>query len=273
MTSLIGLGGTGVKLVEKLSEYPQYNTIFLDVGKGFKEQKNAEDYEKNCPSFKTKFKNLDEDVFLFLSASGKIAGASLRVLEQIKGKNINVVCIHSDPVALSPVGVLQQNVVSNVLQEYTRSGLIKKLYLIDNSKVEDLLEDVSLDQYWDKINETISYVFHTMMCFKHTKPMMESGGIEEGIANIATFGLLDKDGNKKLFFNLRHETAQCFYYSYSKDREGKNKNYLKQVKARIAEEEGISAKSFKIYENEGQDSTTYIESNTHILQYTKEENV
>lgn len=271
MTSLIGLGATGGKIVEKLSEYPQYKKILIDEDKGIKKQKTPEDYEKKCPSFKTKFKNLHDDVYVFLSASGKISGAVLKILEQIKGKNINVVCIHSDPITLSSMGTLQQNLVSNVLQEYTRSGLINKVYLIDNSKIEDLLEDIPLELYWDKINETIAYVFHTMMCLKHTKPMIESGNTEEGIANIATFGLLDKEGNKKLFFNLKHQTSQCYYYSYSKEKEGKNKNFLKQVKTRIAEEDGISAKSFKIFETNGQDSTTYIESSTHILQYTKEE--
>jgi len=270
MISLIGLGGTGGRIVEKLSIYSQYKTLLIDEGSGIKPQKTPEEYEKNCPSFKAKFKNLNNDVFLFLSASGKISGAVLKILEQIKGKNINVVCVHSDIITLSSVGTLQQNLVSNVLQEYTRSGLINKIYLIDNSKIEDLLEDIPLDLYWDKINETIAYVFHTMMCLKHTKPMVESGNIEEGISNIATFGLLDKDGNKKLFFNLKHVTSQCYHYSYSKEREGKNKNFLKQVKTRMAEEEGISSKSFKIYENDGQDSTTYIECTTHILQYIKE---
>ncbi len=271
MINLIGLGNTGTKIVEKLSEYKQYKIITIDSGNGMKEQKTPEEYEKKCPSFKTKFKNLKGEVFLFLSASGNISGSALRILEQLKGNKTNVVCIHSDPITLSPVGTLQQNLVSNVMQEYSRSGLINKVYLIDNSKIEELLEEVPLDQYWEKINEVISYVFHTMMCFKHTKPMMESGESEEGIAKIATFGLLDINKNKKLFYDLKHITSQCYYYSYSKEREGKNKNFLKEVKTRMVEEEGVSSKSFKIYDTSGQDSTTYIECITHILQYTKEE--
>lgn len=271
MINLIGLGNTGTKIVEKLSQYKQYKILTIDSDNGMKEQNTPEDYEKKCPSFKAKFKNLNGEVFLFLSASGNISGSALRILEQLKGNKTNVVCIHSDPITLSPVGNLQQNLVSNVMQEYSRSGLINKVYLVDNSKIEELLEEVPLDQYWDKINEVISYVFHTMMCFKHTKPMMESGESKEGIAKIATFGVLDSQNNKKLFYELKHITSQCYYYSYSKEREGKNKNFLKQVKARLVEEEGISAKSFKIYENYSQDSTTYIESSTHIVQYTKEE--
>jgi len=272
MINLIGLGNTGSKIVNNLSQYSQYNTLTIDSGKDIKEQKTAEDYEKKCPSFKKLFKSIKGETYLFLSASGNISGASLRILEQLKGVETNVVCIHSDPVTLSSVGALQQNVVSNVLQEYARSGLIKKIYLIDNSKIEDLLENVSLDKYWEKINETICYVFHTMMCFKHTKPMMESGISDEGIANIATFGMLDSNKEKKLFYNLKHPTTQCFFYSYSKEKDQNNKNYLKNIKIRMMEEDGVSSKLFKIYETSGPDLTTYIECSTHILQYTKEEN-
>ena len=272
MTNLIGLGNTGTKIVEKLSQYKQYKTITIDSGNGMKEQKSPEDYEKNCPSLKTKFKNIKGDVYLFLSVSGNISGSVLRVLEQLKGRNLNVVCIHSDPATLSSVGTLQQKLASNVLQEYTRSGLINKIYLIDNSKIADLLIEIPLDEYWDKINETIAYLFHTIMCFKHTKPMMESGGENQGISNIATFGMFDINKNKKMLYDLKHVTSQIFHYSYSKERDKKNKNFLKNVKEDVAREEGIGNKSFKIYESDTEDKTIYIEQSTHILQYVEEKN-
>ena len=272
MTTLIGLGGTGAKLVEILSSHPQYKIIKIDADNGIKKQKTAEEYEKKCPSFKAKFKNIKGDVYFFVSAAGNISGASLRILEQLRDKNVHVICIHSDTITLSSMGILQQKLVSNVLQEYARSGLIKKLYLLDNTKIEQMIEDVSLDEYWEKINELICYVFHTMMFFKHTKPMMESAGDNEGINSIATFGTFDINKNKKMFYDLKHVTSQTFYYSYSKERDKKNKNFLKNVKEDVAKEEGISNKSFKIYESDTEDKTTYIEQSTHILQYIEGEN-
>lgn len=270
MISLIGLGGTGVKIVKKLSEYEQYKTIEIDIGKGIKEQKTPEDYETNCPSFKTKFKNLGEEVFLFLSASGKISGASLRILEQLKGNKINVVCIHSDPITLSRMGSLQQNVVSGVLQEYARSGLIDNLYLIDNAKIEEMLEDVALDEYWDKINEIISYIFHTMMYFKNTKPVLQSAEEGTNIAKIKTFGLVDQNNNKKLLFDLKHITSETYFYSFSKQEKSKNKNLLKEVKEKMQDKNGEVHRSFKIYETMGNDKTIYMGAETHITQNLKE---
>lgn len=268
MITLVGLGNTGVKIIDKLSDYKEYNTIPIDVGAGFKEYKTPEEYEDKCPSFKKIFKSINGEVFLFVSASGIISGAILRILEQLKGNILNVVCIHSDPATLSRMGTLQQKVVSSVLQEYTRSGLIENLYLLDNSKIEDLLDDIPLDQYWEKINEVISYFFHTFMCFRHMKPIFESKNQEKGIANIKTFGLVGADGTKKMLYDLQHVTVESYNFSYSKEKEKDNKNYLKEIKSKMTQEENM-LKTFKIFESNGQDFNTYIEVSTHIVQYLK----
>ena len=269
MINLVGLGNTGSKIVTNLSEYSQYNVITIDSGKEIKEQKTPEDYEKKCPSFKKLFKPLKGETYLFLSASGNISGAALRILEQLKGAETNVVCIHSDPITLSPMGSLQQNLVSNVLQEYARSGLLRNLYLIDNSKIEDMMGEIELDKYWQKINEVISYIFHTVMCLRHTKPMLESAQQDEGIANIRTFAIMDEKENIKKCYDLAHITAETYLYSYSKERDGKNKNFLKDIKTKMAQQEGNTLRAFKIFENPTEDKTTYIEVCTHILQYVE----
>lgn len=269
MINLIGLGNTGSKIVNKLSQYPQYKTLTIDSGKEIKEQKTPEEYENKCPSFKKLFKSLKGETFLFLSASGNISGAALRILEQLKELETNVVCIHSDPVTLSTMGNLQQNLVSNVLQEYARSGLLKNLYMIDNSKIEDMMGEIELDQYWEKINDVISYIFHTVMCLRHTKPMLESAHQEQGIANIRTFAIMDEKEEIKACYSIRHATAETYLYSYSKERDGKNKNFLKNIKAKLANQEGNVSRAFKIFENSTDDKTTYIEICTHILQYVE----
>lgn len=269
MITLIGLGSTGSKLVNILSQYEQYKTITIDSGKEIKEYKTPEEYEEKCPSFKKLFKGVKGEIFFFLSAPGNISGACLRILEQLKGNKTNVVCVHSDPVTLSSVGSLQQNLVSNVLQEYARSGLVNNLYLLDNAKIEEIIDDMPLDQYWDKINEVICYVFHTIMCLKHTKPMLESSQREEGISNIKTFGIMNEKGDINTFYNLQHTRSECYYYSYSKEIDGKNKNFLKDVKTRMADSQGDVVRSFKIFENSTSDRSIYIDISTHILQYVK----
>ena len=66
--NVVGLGSAGCGIVDKFAQYPQYNVYKIDVGlKGLKkdgiyampEQKSVEAYEKNCPSMKNFFKNIN----------------------------------------------------------------------------------------------------------------------------------------------------------------------------------------------------------------------
>lgn len=261
MITAIGLGNTGTKIVEKLKQYNQYNIISIDSGKEIKEYSTPEEYESKCPSFKKLFKNVDNDVYLFLSASGNISGASLCILEQLKGRNLNVVCISSDPITLSSMGNLQQNLVIGVFQEYARSGLIENLYLLDNSRIEEMLNDVSLENYWDEINSVISYIFHTFLYFQHTSPIMKFGNVEKGLANIHTYGLLDKNNNKTMFYYFKYWTNEVYYFSYNKR---EDKNFLKKVKQFIQENSKDKKVGTEIFETEDENAVTYVRFSTQI---------
>ncbi len=265
MISLVGLGNTGIKMVEKLSVHNQYKVVTIDSGQEIKECSSPEEYEAKCPSFKKKFKNLDDEVYLFFSASGNISGACLRIMEQLKGKNINVVCISSDPVTLSAMGSLQQNLVIGVLQEYARSNMIDNLYLIDNVKIEEMLEDVSLEDYWNQINETIAYIFHTYMYFKNTKPVMEFGHLEKEIANIHTFCAISGE-SKKAFYNLKYITNEIYFFSYRKN---EDKGFLKKIKSFIQERSENKKVGAYIFETTEKNIVTYARVSTHIPQNQK----
>lgn len=266
MISLIGIGNTGSRLVEKLSKYEQYSALTIDSGKEIREYKTPEEYEKKCPSFKKLFKNLEKEVYIFLSASGNISGALLRILEQLKDSNLNVVCVSSDPITLSSMGSLQQNLVVGVLQEYARSGMIENLYLIDNSKVEDIIGDVSLDEYWEKINETIAYIFDTFMYFKNTKSAMQFGDVENNIAKINTFAMLDEKNNKKTLYDFKYITNEIYFFSINK-----NAISLKEIKSFIQEQSENKKVGTYIYETTNLDEITYVLVSTSIPQTKKSE--
>lgn len=264
MIKLVGIGNTGCNLVEQLSQYPQYKVVKIDEGINVKKQKSPEDYERNCPSFQKEFGKKKEDTYVFVSASGSISGLLLAVLEQLKENPLNVVCITSDSSLLSSLGKLQQNLVVNVLKEYARSGLLQKLVLIDNQKVESLIGDVGLDEYYDKINEVITYSFHTIMCFRNTKPLIETKEEETEISRISTIGLFDKEKNKNLFYDLKLATQERYYYTLSAEDVKKSK-ILQDIKKDLAVEEGV-AKTFAVYKSQTTDNFAYLEAKTHIVE-------
>ena len=265
MISVVGIGNTGCKIADVLSTYNHYDVFKIDEGINVKKQKTSEDYEKKCPSFKKSFSSFSDKVYVFLNCSGNISGITLRVLQQLKNKELNVVCVSTDPSLLSTSGKMQQNIVQGVLQEYARSGLLQKLYLIDNQCIEDLIGDVSLTEYYQKINEVIAYTFHTMMFFENAKSVLSSKEEKTDISRISTFGILDSEKNKKLFYNIKEVRFEKYYYSKSKDELDKNKKILQEIKEDLIEEENVS-KSFSIFESETQDQNTYIELSTHIVQ-------
>jgi len=264
MTRLVGIGNTGCNLVEKLSQYPQYNVIKIDEGINVKRQKSPEAYEKSCPSFKKEFGKKKEDTFVFVTASGTISGLLLRVLEQLQGNTLHVVCLVSDPGLLSPVGRLQQNLVQGVLKEYARSGLLEKLVLIDNAKVENLLGDVPLNEYYDKLNDTIVYAFHSLMCLQHSKPILETKEQGDEISRITTIGLFDKNKNKNLFYDLEYPTQERYYYSFSQQDIKTNPKILQNIKKDLTKVEDLSI-TFAVYETNVTDPYAFLEVKTHFV--------
>lgn len=268
MVDIVGIGNTGKKIVEKLLEFKNYKGISIDSPGDIPVYKTPEQYEEKCPSFKKKFKDIKGETYVFLSASGIISGAALRILEQIRSDNLNVVCIHSDPVTLSSMGSLQQNLVSNVLQQYARSGLIKKLYMIHNDNVEEMIGDVSLEEYWDEMNKTIASVFHTIMYFKNTEPVMSSGKVESVISNICTFGIMKKDKEKLLLHPLRNVMNEEYFFTFKKG--SKQKKLLKEIKGFCAEAEEPLKRTFSIFQGD-EEETVYFIASTHIPEMKEQE--
>ena len=167
--NIIGLGAAGCNIADKFTQYPQYNIYKIDAGlKGLKKngiyampkQRSAEDYESNCPSLKSFFKNVNGEVIFILCGAGAISGAALRILETIKNCEINLLYVLPDIDLLSELSQLRNNVTFNVLQQYARSGIFKTMKIVHNPRVEAIIGDVPVIGYYDKLNEIITSTMH-----------------------------------------------------------------------------------------------------------------
>lgn len=270
MTSLIGIGGTGCAIVDKLSQYPQYTVLQIDEGNHIQKHNSPEEYELHCPDYTELFTGLENNICIFLSACGNISGISLRVIEQLKHKNISVILILSDDSSLGKKSKLQQKVTVGVLQEYARSGLLQNLYLISNNSLEPLLNDIPLDKYYSALNELICYVFNSVMWCRNNKPLMETKDETDDISRIGTYGILDLDNNLTMFYPLQNTTKERYYYNLTNTEIKTNFKLLQKIKAMTVTND-LTTKTFAVYKTEHGQSICFVEARTHIVQPVNQE--
>ena len=168
METIIALGTVSCNVARKFEKYEEYTTYKIDHEESkeknyLKVEKfdNPEEYEKNGPNVKNFLKKVSGDVLFIVCGASRTASASLVGLQQIhKRCKISVLYISPETDLLSEGKTLQERAVFNVLQEYTRSALLERMYLISNLSIDPMIEDASIMGYYDSINDLIVNSFH-----------------------------------------------------------------------------------------------------------------
>ena len=273
MDTVIGLGKAGCAIADKFAQYPQYKIFKIDSeGLDSKNKNNyvlskqssPEDYETSVRSMKTFFKRITDDVLFILSGSGMISGSALQILKNLKDRNVNILYIKPDLEFLGHNNILQERVVRNVLQEYTRSGLFNRIFLVDNKRIEQILGEVPIIGYYDKLNELIVSTFHMVNVYNHQEAIHATPFDTADTTRISTLGILNvEEGEEKLFFSLDNIREKCYYYAINSkvlETDGKllrtltdniNKNIGKEVRA-----------GFQVYSTSYEQSYGYLVANT-----------
>ena len=275
MDTVIGLGKAGCAIADKFAQYPQYKTFKID-SEGLdpksknchllKKQDSPEKYEKTVRSMKTFFAKTTDNILFVFSGSGMISGASLQILKNLRGKKVNILYIKPDMEFLRHMNILQERVVRNVLQEYTRSGVFNRIFLVDNKKVEEVLGDVPIIGYYDRLNELIVSTIHMVNIYDHQKAIHATPFDKADTTRISTFGIVNVDeGKEKLFFSLDNIREKCYYYAINSkalETDGKllrtltdniNKNIGKDVRA-----------GFQVYSTSYEQNYGYLVANTEL---------
>ena len=169
METIIGLGQAGCNIAEKFLQYQQYDVYRIDSekrsGPKFKKipvRQTHQEYEEKCPSFKPFLKNAKPPYLFIVGGSGSITGCSLRLLEQLKSEDIYVLYIKPDVALLSDTKRTQDKIVFGIFQQLARSGLLKRMYIVDNVALENIIKDVPALEYYDRLNDLIVSTIH--MC-------------------------------------------------------------------------------------------------------------
>ena len=279
--SIIGIGQAGCAITTLFSNFPEhYNKFYrIDTEEQVKKencidihlvrQPKPEDYEK-VSNLKKHFKKLNSDVLFIVAGGGNVSLSSLAILEQIKDKtNISVLYIRPDIEFLGAEGKLKEKTTFNIFQEYARSGLFKRLYIVSNIEIEKAMGGVSIISYYEKINETILSTFHMMNVFQKMKPVTSTFSDLPIGTRISTIGLIDVDSKEeKMFFNLDLPTDSVYYFAYNEVALKEDVKLLNHIKNMIRNkvEIGVARVSYGIYATSYDREFIIVANHTSFLQ-------
>lgn len=276
MKTIIGLGQAGCSIAEKFKKYPQYKVYKIDVGLkeagsyAMKRQTTPELYESRCPNLKTFFKEVSNEV-LFITSSGDISGASLRILEQLGGRTIGVLYVKPDMSLLSMTEKLQENVVFRVLQEYARSSVFEKIFLADNAQIAEVIGDVPIKEHYNYLNEVIVSTIHMINVFDNSKSVLDNFSQPMETARIFTFGLVnfeEEESEEKMFFDLQMPREKKYYYAYPEEIIESDGTLMKKIKKHIKKntEHDKMKISYGIYSTNYEQPYVYCVSSSTLVQ-------
>tara|TARA_R100000388_G_C7233972_1_gene156578 strand:- start:49 stop:900 length:852 start_codon:yes stop_codon:yes gene_type:complete len=261
MISVVGLGGIGCKIADKFSEWSNYKVWKIDSSelpkgvrnKTIKNFKEPELFEMNFPALGSFFKNINKEVIVVLSGASLITGGTLRVLEELvskKGCKVDIVYVKPDIEILSIKKRLQENLTRNVLQQYTRSGLLNKMFLYDNILIEKTIKNLTLNDYFDRINYTVAYYTHMLNVFDNTDPVMSTLDEFEETVKLFSVGIFDTEKNEEnMLFPLKNVKEKRYYWNIPTKQLEEDVSLVQKIRDRISSENDEIVKTFAVFKS------------------------
>jgi hypothetical protein len=209
-----------------------------------------------------------DDVLFIVGGGGNITGASLKIMETVKDCNLSVLYIKPDLDLIGGKKYVLNRISYYVLQEYARSGLFDKIYLIYNPALEKAIGNVPIKGYFDKLNIILVSTIHTINIFENTKSVFENKSDTEVHTRLSSYGIVDSEtGKEKLFFPLDNIEEKCYYIGVSKEALEDNDFFreLKENMRKKAEEEEVKI-SYIINESKLDYSYVYVLAHSGEIQ-------
>jgi len=273
---IIGLGNAGCSIASLFKKHKQYEIVLLDAGKGIKKCKTVEEYDQiNYRPRRKAIKSASEGI-LFVCGSGKIAGATLRVLEGLKHVKMQVIYLCPDLEYSSREERLRHKVHFNVLQEYARSGMIEELIILDNKLLLDIAGHGTVYKYYEKVNHYVYSVMHTLNYCKNVNPEFSSVHAPKEVSRIATLGHGEVEKKEeKLLFLLDNITETSYIININEDDLANDIDLLPTIKVMVGKNKKLEREtSFAIWSTTEDTNYYYTKHYTHYIQEIekKEEN-
>ena len=189
-------------------------------------------------------------------------------MEALKNCKLNVLYIKPDRTFLGKEAKALDDMVFGVFQEYARSGVFERLYLADNTRMEEILPEVSLKEHYNNINEALCSTVHMMNFFNFNKPITETYSDLPSGARISSLGIVNTEKNEDLmFFDLDNPTDVVYYYAYNKETLETNKKLLTEIKKNIKSKMVDDVRfMYGVYESIHEQDYVYCVKHTSVVQ-------
>jgi len=278
MISVIGIGNAASAIAEKFSDVDNYDVYLLnDKVKNstqtykLKTFDSPEEYETNVPDLKDFFATVRSRVQVFIMGSSMSSNYVLGVLEQIKDKDIDLFYIRPDTELLTGTPQILEKITFGVLQEYSRSGLLRSITLISNLNLEKVIGEVPIKTYYEVLNNSIFSTIHYLNYFEFSDPEIGQVSKPAEINRIRTIGMLDiKNLEEKWLFDLDTPRELCYYICINEEKlateGGLHKKLVEMLKEKPTN--AFRKLSYAIYETE-HDDFGFCVAHTNVVQQQK----
>jgi hypothetical protein len=277
MISVVGIGEFCSKLANGLSKYSQYNVYTIADSKistnclVVKSLDNAEQYEKEYSEFawQSLIKDSNNEISVIVDGSEAVSGVVLALLEKFRDRKINVYYVKSDLELMGNIEKLQHKVCFGILQEYARSGLFENFVLFDKTKLENMLNNVSILEIEEEMATLINSTLHYVNVYSNLKPMMANNVSMSDITRIQTIGLSEIGSlDINWFYDLENIEEVIYYFAINSDTLKKEKKLLQTIKNQVKEKqkENNIKVSFGIFETKYNQNFVYCVGKTKHIQ-------
>jgi hypothetical protein len=264
---MVGLGEAGKNIAKLFKPHTKnYKIIIFDENDGLEPKSSVEEYDEQEIKLKHKALSKHDEAMLFVCGSGKVAGATLRLLEALKDFETTVVYIVPDLEFASNREQKRHRAHFGILQEYTRSGMIHEMIVLDNKKMFEVAGAGTTLKYYEKVNFFVYTTIQNIMYCRHVKPDFGRLHEKKEISRISTIGLGKFREQEKLLFLLDNITETCYIINIEEEDLDNDESIIPSCQEIIRENKSLDRNSsFAIWKSSDENHFFSIHY-THFIQ-------
>jgi hypothetical protein len=263
MAVIIGLGRDGTGIADGFKKYPEYQIYKIGTEVENHPANLTIDHHPDMQSYEENFDQASatkylrgisktDEVFFILAGDDPICGLTLMLLEVIRESNTTVIYIRPDRRTTSLLQRRDDRIVFGVLQEYARSGMVSRLMILEKSRVEDRVGDVSISDYEKSIHDFISYIIAMTNYFDHTDPVLTTRVAQDKLSRVGTYGILSIDQDSPTFFaDITDEQYVHYYYGIPETSLNEDPGLMRRIRSQTKSlaKDGVDG-CFSVYQTD-----------------------